>query len=238
MGFEPIKVPTVLEIMGNSQKHTKAIYFTHNRDIWAFRAADRPHTSLYLAVFLLKDFIVAAQRFSIPDVRAPVNPAARCPSLLCSRRWVLQSVIRLQQNPLFVVCLCGSFQRLVGFVWGDYRQGACRSYLFIQVHASIPQCLSSSLSVERSAIFYKRGGGVSLYWAAKWFGTGVDVLKGAVGRASRRVPLHFSVNFHYCNNHFIVFCKNKSEKGKDKQIWMSAFVCKIFVPFINLIDEN
>lgn len=128
----------------STQKHTKAICFARNRDIDGFRAAG------LLAVFLLKDFIVAAERFSIPDVRAPVNSSAHCcPALLCSREdGFYRAVMPLQQKPLFRACLCGSVQRLRGFVCGDYRRGDCRSYLFIQVHASIPHRLSSSLSIE------------------------------------------------------------------------------------------
>ncbi|KAK2903625.1 hypothetical protein Q8A67_008338 [Cirrhinus molitorella] len=63
----------------------------------------------------------------------------------------------LQQKPLFGARLCGSLQRLRGFVCGDYRQGACRSYLFIQVHASIPlHCLSSRLSVKALLYFLQK----------------------------------------------------------------------------------
>lgn len=215
--------------MGNSWKHTKAIYFTHNRDIWAFRGPPVVLTPHCIS-------LCSCWRTSLLQLNASA-------SLMSERQWTwllaahlfcvrddgfYSAVIRLQQKPLFAVCLCGSFQRLVGFVWGDYRQGACRSYLFIQVHASIPHSLSSSLSVERSSIFYKRGCAVSLYWAAKWFGTGGDALKGAVGRASRsgrRVPLHFSVNFHYCNSHSLSFARINVKRSKANKFgWVHSSI--------------
>ncbi len=145
--------------------------------------------------------------FLLNSCQNAVNPSARCcPALLC------------------VTALERRFSRSHCSVRGDYRRGACRSVLFIQVHASIPHCLSSSLSVEAFFYFLQKS-----WWRLALLSSRVS------WNGRRRLPLHFSVNVHHCNSRLIVFCKNKCEKVESKQIWTSAFVYKMNVPFIYLV---
>ncbi len=53
-------------------------------------------------------------------------------------------------------------------------------------------------------------------------------------KATRWLPLHFSVNVH-CNSRLIVFFKNRCEKVESKHIWTSASIYKINAPFIYLV---
>lgn len=164
-------------MMCNSQKHTREIYFPLNRDMWAFSASHLTVSGCVLA----EGLHCSPQRFSIPGVRAPVNPTAPAVSFVLAMGFT-----ELQYCFSTNHCL---FPAVWGFCVCDYRRGACRSYLFIQVHASIPHRLSSSLSVEHSSILYKRGCGVSLYWAAS------DLHREGRARGTRRQSIQFLFTF-------------------------------------------
>lgn len=108
---------------------------------------------------------------------------------------------------------------------GDYRRWACRSYLFIQVHASIPT--ASHLVLCRSALLFSPEELV----ASRCTEQPSELER----KGTRWLPLHFSVNVHHCNSRLIVFFKNRCEKVESKQIWTSASIYKINVPFIYLV---